>query len=158
MIRAIFAVDEKCGIGKKNQLPWAKNSEDLKWFKECTDAQAIVMGRNTWESLPVKPLPNRKNIIVSNTTKALDEAEVVSRDIYKSRLNVIAADMPVWIIGGSVLFGDAIDIVDELWISRIKGDFQCDTFLNKQIIEENFELYSSGSKNGLWIEKRRRIK
>ena len=164
MIKAIFAADEKWGIGKKNELPWAKNSEDLKWFKECTDGQAVVMGRNTWESLPTKPLPNRINLVITSTsmehynprphgTYSGKDVDKIIKDVIEARYGGID---DVWIIGGAVLFHSAIDTVDELWISRIKGDFQCDTFLNEQKIKEKFELYSSGSRKGLWIEKYKR--
>ena len=66
MIRAILAHDSQWGIGKNGDLPWPKNSEDLKWFKECTTGCTVMMGRGTWESLKFKPLPNRTNAIVTS--------------------------------------------------------------------------------------------
>jgi dihydrofolate reductase len=164
MIKAIFACDEKWGIGKKGGLPWSKNSEDLKWFKECTDRQAVVMGRRTWESLPVKPLPNRLNFVITSTSmencNPRPHGSYNGSDVKKIVKDVIEARTmgidDVWIIGGASLFKGTIKVIDELWISRIKGDFDCDTFLDKDGIAKHFELFSSGSKNGLWIEKYKR--
>ena len=59
MIRAILAHDAYWGIGKDGDLPWPKNPDDLKWFKECTEGGVVVMGKTTWDSLPNKPLPKR---------------------------------------------------------------------------------------------------
>ena len=66
MIRGILAHDKECVIGKDGGLPWPKNSEDLKWFKECTEHSIVVMGRKTWESLPFK-LPNRDTVVVTSS-------------------------------------------------------------------------------------------
>ena len=57
MIKAILAVDEKGGVSKHGSMPWPKNLLDMKWFVENTKNQIVVMGRKTWDSLPIKPLP-----------------------------------------------------------------------------------------------------
>ena len=64
-IHLIWAQDENGGIGKDGNLPW-HISEDLKNFKRLTSSFTILMGRNTWESLPVRPLPKRRNIVLSS--------------------------------------------------------------------------------------------
>ena len=64
MISAIVAVDENWGIGSNNEL-LEHIPEDLRRFKKLTDENTVVMGRKTWDSLPVKPLPNRFNIVIS---------------------------------------------------------------------------------------------
>ena len=63
-IHLIWAQDQNGGIGQNGKLPW-HISEDLKNFKSLTINSTIIMGRKTWDSLPIKPLPNRKNIILS---------------------------------------------------------------------------------------------
>ena len=68
-MNAILACDIKGGIGYQNKLPWTNIQGDLVRFKNLTKDQVIVMGRNTWDSLPKKPLPNRLNIVISNTLK-----------------------------------------------------------------------------------------
>ena len=64
----IVAVDSNLGIGKDNKIPW-KNKEDMNLFKTLTIGKTVVMGRNTWDSLPdrFRPLPNRFNVILSKT-------------------------------------------------------------------------------------------
>lgn len=139
MIRAILAHDAYWGIGKDGDLPWPKNTDDLKWFKESTQNSTVVMGRNTWESLPRKPLNGRKNIIVSNTMKLQNDVEVVRTDIYKSRLATVNYTDDVWIIGGAKLLEDSLDIIDELWLNDVGNDYHCDTFLPKRKITAQFE-------------------
>ena len=60
----IVAADSKNGIGINNELPWHL-SDDLKRFKEITTGHSVIMGRNTWFSLPKRPLPNRRNIVLT---------------------------------------------------------------------------------------------
>ena len=64
-IHLIWAQDLNGGIGKDGRLPW-HIPEDLKNFKKLTLHSTIIMGRNTWESLTIKPLPNRRNIVLSS--------------------------------------------------------------------------------------------
>lgn len=140
MIRAILAHDAYWGIGKAGTLPWPHNPDDLNWFKESTAGSVVVMGRKTWESLPRKPLPSRKNIVVSNTMKLQPDVEVVQSDIYKSRLATINYTENVWIIGGAKFLEDSLDIIDELWLNDVGGVYDCDTFLPKQKIAEQFHM------------------
>ncbi|MCL5746674.1 MAG: dihydrofolate reductase [Patescibacteria group bacterium] len=63
-ISIIAAIDEKRGIGKNGKLPW-NIPEDLKRFREVTNGHPIIMGRKTWDSLPVRPLPNRYNVVIT---------------------------------------------------------------------------------------------
>ena len=65
MIRAILAADKDWGIGKDGTMPWPHNTDDLKWFRDCTLDSTVIMGRKTWDSLPIQPLPNRKNAVVT---------------------------------------------------------------------------------------------
>ena len=154
MIKAILACDQAWGIGKDNDLSWPRNSGDLKWFKETTANSTIVMGRNTWESLPVKPLINRHNLIVSNTMKiqSHENVEIVRPDIYKSRMHVLSQTEPVWIIGGATLIMDCMDMIDEFHLSRIRGTYDCDTFLPSSLIEEQFSLTDSGLRGDVYID------
>jgi dihydrofolate reductase len=142
MIRAILAHDAYWGIGKDGDLPWPKNPDDLKWFKDCTLGHNIVMGRNTWESLPLKPLPGRKNSVVSNTMKPQKDVEIIQPDIYKSRLAVMNYTHDIWIIGGAKLVESSLDIIDELWLNDVGSDYDCDTFLPKRKITEHFHMGS----------------
>jgi len=137
-IKAILACDAHWGIGKNNTLPWPKNSEDLEWFKQCTVNGTVVMGRKTWDSLPFKPLRKRHNIVISNTMKASRDVEVITSENLVGKLKSIE-DQNVWIIGGASLLTSCIDIVDELWLNNVGGDYKCDVFLPKKAITAGFE-------------------
>jgi dihydrofolate reductase len=68
MISIIVAVADNLAIGKDNNLLW-HISEDLKYFKRITGGHTVIMGRKTWESIG-RPLPNRRNIVISRSLKA----------------------------------------------------------------------------------------
>lgn len=139
MIRAILAHDSYWGIGADGTLPWPHNREDQLWFKECTLNSTVVMGRNTWEDPDMpKPMPRRNNVIVSNTMKPLEIAEVIRPDIYKSRLSFMSIDGDVWIIGGAQLINNSLDIISELWLNNVGGEYPCDTYLPRTEIKEMF--------------------
>ena len=66
MFNVIVAHDNKNGIGLNNKLPWYLQ-KDMNMFKDMTMNNVVIMGKNTWLSLPIKPLPKRINIVVSTT-------------------------------------------------------------------------------------------
>jgi dihydrofolate reductase len=153
MIKAILACDQEWGIGKNGALPWPHNSADLKWFKEHTNNSTIVMGRKTWESLPVKPLPNRENIVVTSGLVKGPDVVVDIRSFYKI-LPQIKFQKDVWIIGGAQLIEHCLDIIDEFYLSRIEGVYNCDTFLPADLIMDKFKLYDAEETDSdLYIEK-----
>ena len=146
MIKAILACDEKWGIGKAGTLPWPRNSADLKWFKQTTTGKAVVMGRKTWDSLPVKPLPNRLNFVISSDNmghynprphgsyKGPNVSKVV-----KDVIEVRYGDRDdVWLIGGATLIESCIDVIDEFLLNMVDGDYDCDVFLPKDLILDKF--------------------
>jgi dihydrofolate reductase len=159
LIRAIFACDDNWGIGQNNSLPWPKNPADLKWFQKNTVGCVVVMGRRTWESLPNKPLPNRNNIVITTEENpTYGPYHFVKYNTYKSTIEQMSRIQQVWLIGGAKLFEDSIEMIDEVWLSRISGVYDCDTFLPKNLIEQYYVLYSSEQdENGLHIEKWRKI-
>jgi dihydrofolate reductase len=134
LIRAILAHDTYWGIGKNGGLPWPKNSDDLRWFKNNTINCAVVMGRETWDGLPVKPLPKRRNIVI--TSRPIEGVENYTVNKFKSMYSLI--EQPVWIIGGAKFLETCLPIIDELWLNNVGGNYDCDTFLPKQKITEQF--------------------
>lgn len=155
MIRAIFACDRDNGIGKAGTLPWRHNSEDLKWFKESTDGDVVVMGRRTWNDPKMpKPLPNRYNIVLTSQDIPAGP-NVVLRDIDSVIAHATSFEQDVWVIGGKHTFDQLMHICEEVWISRINGYYDCDTHLNDL---SDFELYykSYDVDKCLRIEKYRR--
>ena len=157
-IHIIWAQDNNGGIGKNNALPW-HISEDLQNFKKITLDNPVIMGRKTWDSLPKKPLPNRRNIVLSS--KKISEVEC-----YSSISNCIQSleidDTPdIFVIGGEMIYNSFFSHADILHITFIEQSINgIDTFfpinINKiketyQIIEEN-EL-TKGCIYTRWIKK-----
>jgi len=115
-IHLIWAQDQNGGIGKEGRLPW-HIPEDLKNFKKLTLNSTILMGRHTWESLPIKPLPKRKNIVLSSHN--IQEVECYSsvEDCIKN-LNAHGTST-LFVIGGSIVYRSFIHRADELHITFI---------------------------------------
>lgn len=154
MIRAILAHDSQYGIGKDGDLPWPKNSEDLKWFKECTTGCTVMMGRKTWESLPFKPLPNRINAIVTsqNVEGALGCVVVNMKNMLEI-LPEMKAQKDIWVIGGAQLIESMLPYIDEIWLNNVGGDYNCDTFLPYRKIQALFQLNDTEIKSFGTIKK-----
>jgi dihydrofolate reductase len=117
----IAAMDFNHGIGYKGKLPWDIKG-DLKFFKEITKTSPLIMGRKTWESLPVKPLPNRENIVVSRKTKMNSLQKALNYCWDKNQIP--------FIIGGSSLYEEAINhpSLDGLFLTLIHGAYKADVF------------------------------
>lgn len=119
LIRAIVAMNEQGIIGKGGGLPW-HYSEDLKRFKRKTIGSTIIMGRKTWESIDSKPLPGRRNIVISSKP-------VTGVECYTSIENAVSrADGDIWIIGGGQIYSAALKFCDGLdvtWVpDRVYGE------------------------------------
>ena len=133
MIKAILAATPNGGIGNRGTLPWPKHSEDLKWFAKHTTNNIVVMGRNTWDDPKMpKPLPNRLNYVVSSRhvdRQYQHQVRWIPSNPVESILQ-IQKDNPskdVYIIGGKQLYEACQDIVEEVLLTRIKGNYWTDT-------------------------------
>jgi dihydrofolate reductase len=133
MICSILASTNMGGIGNRGTLPWPKHKEDLAWFKEHTTNQIVVMGRNTWDDpMMPKPLPNRINYIVSSKHVDLQyqhQVRWVPSSPEESILQ-IQKDYPskdVYVIGGQQLYEATNDIVERVYLTRMKGAWFTDT-------------------------------
>lgn len=151
MIKLIYASDLNNGIGKNNSLPW-NHSEDLKKFKELTENNIIVMGKNTWKSLPCK-LPNRMNVVIGNLhasdcehkpDKIVKGGDVISEILM---LDSDFKDKDVWVIGGKYLYESVLSHVDEIHHTVINDYYDCDIFFNhKEFIDTSVIYEESLSK------------
>ena len=121
----IVAMSSNRVMGVNNSLPWHL-SEDLKHFKTLTTGHTIIMGRKTYESIG-KPLPNRRNIVISRNLNAFyGGVEVVHslEDAFSTSSN----DEEVFIIGGSNIYEQSLHLVEHLYITEIKKAFEGDAF------------------------------
>tara|TARA_B110000438_G_C15607722_1_gene560846 strand:- start:237 stop:725 length:489 start_codon:yes stop_codon:yes gene_type:complete len=114
-IHLIWAQDFKGGIGKNGKLPWHL-SEDLKNFKKITLNSTIIMGRKTWDSLPIKPLPKRKNIVLSRKKQNNIETYHTYEDCLDSLKNLDK----VFIIGGRSIYKLFFHDADYLHITKVQ--------------------------------------
>ncbi len=143
----IVAIAKNRAIGKENQLLW-HISEDLKRFKRITMGCPVIMGRKTFESLG-RPLPGRKNIIITrNTSLCYEDCEC-----YGSIEEAIAScndDKEVFIIGGGEIYKQTISIADKLYLTVVHHNYDADTFFPEidpmQWEETNFESFERGEK------------
>ena len=145
MIKGIMAVDEKGGISRGKSMPWPKNSTDLKWFKENTLNNIVVMGRKTWEDpfMPT-PLKSRINILISRKENNLIQGAdyYFSENINKQILNIqlIHKDKDVFIIGGSEIINLTFNIIEQFYLTRIYGNYNCEKFIDISSIENKMKM------------------
>lgn len=126
MIHIIVAIGNNNEIGYQNQL-LCHLPADLKHFKELTSGHTILMGRKTWDSLPKKPLPNRRNIVISrNFNLQLEGAEVFSSP--NAALETVKIGEEVFIIGGEQIYKLFINQADIIHLTRILAVFKADAF------------------------------
>ena len=129
MISAIVAVDENWGIGFNGEL-LERIPEDLKYFKKLTTDNTVVMGRKTWDSLPIKPLPNRGNFIISRGTPLLMENKAIrmNLDMIKDTMEA-NKDENYFIIGGGQIYKELLPLYDRVYVTKIfKSHENVDTY------------------------------
>jgi len=137
----IFAMDENYWIWKNNGLCWSLK-QDLKFFSEKTKWKTVIMWKNTWISLPdkFKPLPWRKNIVVSSSLKDLKGCE-----IYNNLEQAIKSSVDeTFLIWWKRIYQEGIKYADKIYITQVYWKFDCDVFLDKDFIkkvQKDFKLY-----------------
>ena len=167
MTTIIVAVDRKNGIGKNNDLPFPS---DLSFFKETTVGNVVIMGRKTWESLKVQPLPDRINIVVSTrlpdgrfkksktpdfSDEAIEKGTSLSDPFFVVHSLSAAvklaekdhADKKHFIIGGELLYKSAFDTltIDDVILTKFGIEADCDRFFPKTTkeLEEMFPRWKA---------------
>lgn len=115
LVSLIVAISLNNAIGRNNQLLW-HISEDLKYFKKVTSGHTIIMGRKTWESLG-RPLPNRRNIVISRSQKAIEGAEVFPA--IEDAIVACDTEKEVFIIGGGEIYKQTLPIANRLYLTIV---------------------------------------
>lgn len=124
MIGIIAAINEDGVIGKNGDIPWRYRG-DFKLFRQLTLNSTVVMGRNTWNSLPNRPLPHRENLVVSRHADCDNVREAVE----------LATHPTVWFIGGTRIYRDALAFADLVVLSIVPDVVQdADTFLPSELM------------------------
>ncbi|HCC71298.1 MAG TPA: hypothetical protein DEQ09_09135 [Bacteroidales bacterium] len=126
MISIIVAVASNNAIGKNNELLW-HIPDDLKRFKKLTLGHCLIMGKSTWYSLPLKPLPGRTNIVLTDDPcECIDEC--ITAYSVQDALDKCEKTKEIFIIGGGSVYRQFLDIADRLFITHVHKDFDADTF------------------------------
>jgi dihydrofolate reductase len=129
MVAIIAAIGPGRIIGKGNDLPW-HIGEDLRLFKSLTMGGTIIMGRKTFESIG-RSLPGRINIVISSTMPDAEKSTAKSYSVYRSLDDALQSasalrpegnpkEASIFIIGGSMLYAEAIPVADRMYLSKIK--------------------------------------
>ncbi|NHC15502.1 dihydrofolate reductase [Motilibacter deserti] len=123
MIGLVWAQAANGVIGRDGALPWHL-PEDLAHFKALTTGRTVVMGRATWESLPerFRPLPSRRNVVLSRTARELPGAEVVPS------VEDAVRDGDVWVIGGGSVYAACLPFADRAVVTELADEFAGDTY------------------------------
>lgn len=145
-MKLIIATTPMGGIGIDNRLPWKNLQGDLERFKTLTLNQTVIMGRNTWDSLPKKPLPSRTNIVVTSTI--IPTIKTVDLETAKT--------LDGWLIGGAKLIYALFDHITEIHLSLTDIEYDADCYIDMMKIINNFTLQSSTQYTGyqyqIWIK------
>ena len=144
----IVAMDDNQLIGKDNTLPWNLPA-DLGYFKRTTTGKTVLMGRKTYESIG-RPLPNRRNVIISrNANFKAPGCEVVGA--IKSALELVKEDDEIMIMGGASFYEQMLPSVNRLYITQIEGAYVGDAYFpsfNRDDFVETFrESHQPDEKN-----------
>ncbi|GHT60851.1 dihydrofolate reductase [Bacteroidia bacterium] len=130
IISIIVATGRNSEIGKGGDL-LCHLPADLKHFKEITSGHTVIMGRKTWESLPKKPLPNRRNIVVSRSPELVIEGAEVYSSLDYAFIKLMDEN-EVFIIGGAQIYGQALPAADKIYLTKIHAEFpEADAFFPK---------------------------
>ncbi|MEG1634373.1 MAG: dihydrofolate reductase [Rikenellaceae bacterium] len=136
IISIIVAIAQNGVIGDQNRLIW-HISEDLKYFKALTTSHTIIMGRKSYQSIG-KPLPNRRNIIVSRNPDFKAEGCLVATSITDA-IDLCKGEDEIFIIGGGEIYRQSLEKANRLYITEIDHAYDGDThfpMINKSIWKE----------------------
>ena len=143
MISIIVAIAQNGTIGDKNALLW-HIKEDMRFFRTTTSGHPVIMGRKTFESLGSKPLPKRKNIVITRSDVEFEGAFVAHS--LEEAIAMADDDAEVFIMGGAQIYAQALDIADRMYITRVERDYEGDTSFPevdyskwKLVTEERYE-------------------
>ena len=140
MIIGIVAVDRDQAIGKGGKLPW-HYSADMKFFKQTTTGNAVVMGRRTWLTLQ-RPLPERQNIVLTrNGSLTVPQGVMLMKDVQSVLDFARTIDSHLFVIGGAKVYEAFLSHIDRWIVTEVPLTVQdADTFMPNNFLE-GFEMY-----------------
>jgi dihydrofolate reductase len=161
IVAGVPETPDRLGIGYSGNIPW-NVPEDMAWFAEHTAGKTVIMGRKTWDSLPVRarPLPGRINVVVTRTQTSVQMGETVivcaSPESALARSREIGKD--IVIIGGVQIYDALFSVCDAVHVTYVTSDTHnivCDTYVNLQGVRAQFKHIASSdvcrSRNSAYI-------
>lgn len=143
MIRAIAAIDDRRGIAANGGIPW-NIPEDSTYFREQTETGIVLMGKDTYDEF-AQPLPNRRNVVASRHLQTVREGFELVHDV-PGFLQQTQDD--IWVIGGAGLYESTLEFCDELYLTHIAGDYNCDRFFPDYILMFSLKNQSAEQSSG----------
>lgn len=154
-LNLIYAVDCNDGFAKNQNIPWHLPNE-LKHFYKITRTvtdpnkmkNAVVMGRKTWESLPVRPLPHRLNVIITSQKDILKDNMIDNVKVYDnlllclSELNNNPYIEKIFVIGGVSILENTMCLAKRIYLTKIDKDYECDVVAGFNLDYNRFQLVS----------------
>ncbi len=134
MLSIIVAIAENLAIGKDNDLLW-HIPEDLKRFKQITSGHTIIMGKRTYYSLPKRPLPNRRSVVISDIPGEVLEGCVMAYSIDDAVAKCDRAEEN-FVIGGASVYRQFLPLAGRLYLTRVHKSFEGDVFFPAINFEE----------------------
>jgi dihydrofolate reductase len=148
IISLVAAASDNNVIGKNNALPW-RMPADMKFFKNLTMGHTVVMGRKTYESMG-KPLPGRKNIIITRNSNYKAEGCVVVGS-FAEVIEICKEEGEIFIVGGSEIYRQIINKADKIYLTRVHGIFDGDAYFadihSDEWVESHKTDYEADEKN-----------
>lgn len=125
-ISIIVALAQNNAIGENNDLLW-HISDDLRRFKQLTTGHTVIMGRRTFDSLPKRPLPNRRNIVITHDTAyACPGAEVFHS--LNAVIDAVRGEEETFVIGGAEIYRQFLPFAKRLYLTWVYADFDADVY------------------------------
>lgn len=158
-MEAIYAVDLSNGISRQEVIPW-KLKKDMLFFMNKTKNNIVIMGRNTYFSIPQenRPLKNRFNIVLTNKPQLFHTHNnnnvlftsdsniyqdiLENKKYYYENYNYLQDNFKIFIIGGKNIYDQFIPLCNTIWITHIHFNYECDLFINNDyLIDFQGKLY-----------------
>ena len=149
-INAIVACDIENGIGKNGVLPWPFHPEDMKWFRDKTASDVVVMGRKTWESIGSMRLQKRVNVVLTKNVSSLEGTPDLAYDVsgietlpMLQNLEMEYPNKKIWIIGGGSIYKQMLPYCENIYLTKFIKSYSCDTFLDPEQLKPFIRLVES---------------
>jgi dihydrofolate reductase len=154
-MEAIYAVDLNNGLSKNGIIPW-KCKKDMLFFMNKTKNNVVIMGKNTYFSLPIecRPLQNRLNIVLSTEPLIHESPNIIFTNYYSIHQMILnnrekfcelykylKKDFIIFFIGGKIIYEQFIPLCNCVWVTRLKNNYNCDLFIDYDYSNHFSEVY-----------------